>query len=45
MMGDRECPACEKESLVEKGLNKWKCLECGEIFNDKDLEGDFEELE
>ncbi|MCU7666747.1 hypothetical protein [Bacillus thuringiensis] len=24
--GDRICPSCEEESLVEKGLTKWMCL-------------------
>jgi ribosomal protein L37AE/L43A len=44
MMGDRECPSCGEETLVEKGLDKWVCLNCNDIFNDVDLEGE-EEME
>ena len=25
-LGDRICPDCGEESLVEKGLRKWICL-------------------
>lgn len=43
-MGDRECPNCEQESLVEKGLTKWVCLnpECGEEYTEEDLDADIE---
>ncbi|AJA41483.1 hypothetical protein AXJ14_gp164 [Geobacillus virus E3] len=42
MVGDRECPNCEEISLVEHGLTKWKCLICGEIYDEKDLDSDEE---
>jgi ribosomal protein S27AE len=38
IMGDRECPNCEDISLVEHGLTKWKCLICGQIFDEEDLD-------
>ena len=31
--GDRECPDCEIDSLVEEGLYQWKCLKCGRVFD------------
>lgn len=39
-MGDRECPVCEEESLVETSLTKWKCLnpKCGVVLDDKFLD-------
>lgn len=40
--GDRECPECEKISLVEYGTHKWRCLNCGAIF-DEDYLDDAEE--
>ncbi|MGZ9868156.1 hypothetical protein ACU3L3_07015 [Priestia endophytica] len=46
-MGERICPNCEQESLVEKGLAKWICLNssCGEIFDEAYLDAhvEFEE--
>lgn len=36
--GDRECPDCLKESLVEQGLAKWKCLNCGKVFDEEWLD-------
>lgn len=43
-MGDRECPKCGKESLIEKGLTTWVCLdpECKEEFDSDDLDRDVE---
>jgi len=45
-MGDRICPACEQESLVEKGLTTWKCLNssCKEEFETGFLDADLEEM-
>ena len=39
-MGDRECPNCGEETLIEKGLSKWVCLnpDCEEEFDEKDLD-------
>lgn len=44
--GDRECPGCGEESLVEIGLTKWKCLnpECGQIYDEEWLD-DGEEMD
>lgn len=46
-MGDRICPSCEQESLVEQSLKKWKCFNpnCGETFEDDWLDSDVEEFE
>lgn len=41
--GDRECPDCEINSLVEYGSTKWKCLKCGEIFEEEWLDSDIED--
>lgn len=41
-VGDRVCPDCNEMSLVEKGLTKWKCLNCGEEFTTKELDVDVE---
>ena len=45
-MGDRICPACEQETLVEKGLTTWKCLNssCKEEFETEYLDADLEEM-
>lgn len=32
--GDRECPDCGIDSLVEHTNSKWKCLKCGKIFDE-----------
>jgi ribosomal protein L37AE/L43A len=32
-MGDRECPVCGEDTLVEANLTKWKCLKCKEVFD------------
>lgn len=32
VVGDRECPNCEVDSLIEKGLRQWKCLICKKSF-------------
>jgi hypothetical protein len=42
MMGDRECFNCEEISLIEYGLTKWKCLICGEIYDENDLDSNEE---
>ena len=39
-MGDRECPNCQEDTLIEKGLSKWECLKCGEIFDEAFLDED-----
>lgn len=39
MVGDRECPECEEVSLVEYGLDRWKCLLCEKIYNTEWLDG------
>ena len=46
-MEDRICPACEQESLVEKGLTTWKCLNdaCKEEFETDFLDADLEEMD
>lgn len=38
--GDRMCPSCDTESLIEKGLSDWICLNpsCGKLFSEKDLD-------
>jgi transcription initiation factor TFIIIB Brf1 subunit/transcription initiation factor TFIIB len=36
--GDRECPICEIESLVEEGSSKWRYLKCGEVFDEEWLD-------
>jgi len=41
--GDRECPDCEKMSLFEVSLNKWKCELCSKEFDEEWLDGDSEE--
>mgnify|MGYP001954941182 CR=1 FL=1 len=33
-MGDRICPNCETEDLVEFTLKKWKCLRCGSVYDE-----------
>lgn len=33
-MGDRECPSCGEMSLLEKGLKKWECLICHDVFDE-----------
>jgi ribosomal protein S27AE len=38
LMGDRECPNCCEDTLIEDGLSKWKCLKCGEVFDEKWLD-------
>lgn len=39
-VGDRICPECGEETLVEKGLTKWVCLnsDCKEEFDEDFLE-------
>lgn len=39
-MGDRECPECGQESLVEKTISIWKCLnpECKMEFDEEWLD-------
>lgn len=34
VLGDRTCPECEKITLIEHGLDKWKCLLCGKIWDE-----------
>ncbi|WP_215154196.1 hypothetical protein [Paenibacillus sp. ISL-20] len=41
-MGDRECPICEEDTLIEHSLTKWKCLKCGEMFEEEWLDKDAE---
>lgn len=43
-MGDRECPNCGEESLIEKAGHKWACLnpECEEEYTDEELDIDVE---
>lgn len=38
--GDRFCPQCDTESLVEKGLVHWECLNssCGLVIHEDDLD-------
>lgn len=38
--GDRECPDCQIDSLIECGGSKWRCLclKCGKIFDEKWLD-------
>lgn len=38
--GDRICPQCDTESLVEDGLHHWKCLNpnCGYLIHEEDLD-------
>jgi len=45
-MGDRLCPACEQETLVERSLTIWKCLnsDCKEEFETHYLDADLEEM-
>lgn len=42
-MGDRECPNCQEDTLIEHTLTKWKCLVCNEIFDEKYLDGEEDE--
>lgn len=44
MGGDRICPSCEEESLIEKGLTTWECLnlKCKDTFKEEDLDADNE---
>ncbi|MDF2533946.1 MAG: hypothetical protein K0R18_103 [Bacillales bacterium] len=42
-MGDRECPNCEEDSLVEESLSKWKCLICKEVFDEAFLDPEEDE--
>jgi ribosomal protein L37AE/L43A len=37
-MGDRECPNCLEDTLVEYGKHKWKCLKCNEVFDEEWLD-------
>ncbi|WJV20745.1 hypothetical protein QU593_10045 [Rossellomorea marisflavi] len=39
-IGDRICPKCLEESLVEKGSSKWICInsDCREEFDEKFLD-------
>jgi ribosomal protein S27AE len=37
-MGDRECPNCQVDSLIEQGIDKWICLKCKEVFKEDDLD-------
>jgi ribosomal protein L37AE/L43A len=43
-MGDRECPNCGEESLIEKTLTIWVCMNpnCKEEYNVEDLDRDVE---
>lgn len=41
-MGDRICPNCDGWTLIEKGLNKWICLNCGEVYTDDELDAEVE---
>ena len=38
--GDRICPGCEMESLVECSMTKWKCNnpDCGQIYDEEWLD-------
>ncbi|MFS0855191.1 hypothetical protein [Paenibacillus taichungensis] len=38
MIGDRECPVCEEDTLVEAGSTKWRCLKCKEVFDENYLD-------
>lgn len=40
VFGDRECPECEMESLIEHGLTEWKCTnpECRKVFDEEWLD-------
>lgn len=42
--GDRVCPGCDRESLVEKGLTKWICLnsKCQNEYTNEELDADIE---
>jgi ribosomal protein L37AE/L43A len=44
-MGDRECPTCLEDTLIEQSLRKWKCLKCEEVFDEKFLDDGCEESE
>ncbi|WP_188006859.1 hypothetical protein GGGNBK_21255 [Sporosarcina sp. ANT_H38] len=45
--GDRMCPDCDTESLVEKGLTQWVCLNpvCESVFETEYLDLDIEKEE
>lgn len=38
--GDRICPDCEEETLVEKSIREWVCLnpDCQQIFDEEFLD-------
>lgn len=36
--GDRECPNCQQDSLVESSSKKWKCLICENVYDEKCLD-------
>lgn len=42
--GDRECPDCQEETLIEKGLTEWECTKCGRVYEEGWID-DGEELE
>jgi ribosomal protein L37AE/L43A len=37
---DRDCPSCEKLSLIEHDSTSWKCMnpDCGKIFEEEYLD-------
>lgn len=41
-LGDRWCPECDTISLVEKGLEHWKCLNplCEIVIHNEDLDAE-----
>lgn len=45
--GDRECPNCGEESLVEETLIKWVCQnpDCKEEYTNDELDVDIEDFE
>ncbi|MGG1664468.1 hypothetical protein [Brevibacillus sp. NRS-1366] len=43
-MGDRECPICEEDTLIESSLGKWKCLKCNEVFDEEFLDATEDDL-
>ncbi|MED1203039.1 hypothetical protein [Heyndrickxia acidicola] len=43
-IGDRSCPVCGQETLIEEGLSTWICLnpDCKEEYSYEELDADTE---
>lgn len=38
IQGDRECPNCLENTLIEKSLLEWQCLKCKQIWDEEFLD-------